>query len=99
MKLHDSSTSTDDIIYLPRHFKYFKNEQFTSSYKSAIIRLFRIKINSKRRNLANNYIELIQYDKPIYKYDHNVLYKEFKGLPVGTDNWYSKISSKARHFI
>lgn len=99
MLLHESSTTPIDIINLPRHLKYFKNNIWTSQYKSAVVQMFRIKITSKKRVLGEKFIELIQYDKAIYRYDHNDLYREFKDLRVGTVNWYSNISSSGRYFI
>ncbi|QVK17350.1 hypothetical protein KHQ81_10860 [Mycoplasmatota bacterium] len=100
MLLHESLTTTSkDIVNLPKHFKFFKNEIWTSNYKSAVVQMFRIKIKSKKRMLGDNFVELIQYDKPIYQYDNNTLYREFKTLEVGTINWYNQLTSQARYFI
>ena len=99
MSVYETKLTPDNIIKLPRHLKYFQNEVWTLDYKISIKRLFRIKIKSKKRILGNNYIEVIKYDKSIYKYDKSIIYDELKKIVVGHKNWYNDLSSQAKYFI
>lgn len=85
---------------IPSKVLTFFSEEWTKENRKLILKSFKISIDLKKINYANNFYLEKGFEKKIKVYDRkNKLFIEFSKIPIGSKTWYNDLNFECKYYL